>query len=44
MEHPPKQGLKPETADTYPRGESSVLMEHPPKQGLKHQQLLEYFF
>ncbi len=35
MEHPPKQGLKPELRSRKERKRRRVLMEHPPKQGLK---------
>ncbi len=35
MEHPPKQGLKPEWFPIFWNGKHKVLMEHPPKQGLK---------
>ncbi len=35
MEHPPKQGLKPEPNNNNLRTAYAVLMEHPPKQGLK---------
>ncbi len=35
MEHPPKQGLKPNVSSMFVNCYSLVLMEHPPKQGLK---------
>ncbi len=35
MEHPPKQGLKPNSFNVSIDKPFSVLMEHPPKQGLK---------